>query len=106
MALLLSCWLLLQAVALFGACMTRFFSPSSTLSCSALSKLPSELKGMALVLLTGEGSVLLLWPGSLAGIGLSEMGRTAEVVKVLYTGRNARALQRRAGATDAGTIVM
>lgn len=57
-ALLLSCWLRLQTVALLGACITLFFSPSSTLSCRVRSKLPSELVGVALVALTGEGSFL------------------------------------------------
>ncbi|KAG9765990.1 hypothetical protein KCU73_g70, partial [Aureobasidium melanogenum] len=57
-------------------------SPSATDSCNGLSMLPSLLKGMALVLLTGEGVERSL--GSLAGMGLSAL-RTKEVLLKVRT---------------------
>lgn len=69
MAFSLGFWLLLQTVDLLGACITRFFSPSSTDSTSTLSKLPSDDVGTAFVDETGELAGLGF--GLLAGIGLS-----------------------------------
>ena len=65
----LTAWLRLHVVARFGACMVRFFSPSSTDSTIALSMAPSDEVGIALSFETGECGFLGF--GSFAGIGLS-----------------------------------
>ena len=53
-------WLLLHTVARFGACSTRFSSPSSTDSTIVVSMAPLEDRGVAFVEEMGE----------LAGLGL------------------------------------
>lgn len=69
MAFALSCWLLLHIVALFGACCTRFSSPSAAVSVKAASLLPIETVGRFLV--PDMGGLRSFAFGSFAGIGLS-----------------------------------
>jgi len=70
-AFALGCWLLLHTPSRLGACITRFFSPSSGSSYSALSCEPVDEDGSRLVSETVNRVLLTVGLGLLVGTGLS-----------------------------------